>query len=115
MQNHGVEHIVDLPMPREFEAIVDLPQDFLDREWPKASISEFVRRVSGAKVPSLQPNAIPLLIFVISRPFPQDLLCRQNGLIRLLSCLEELLLSPLELDKLAGSRGLMRMGNRPHP
>src|ERR1700730_56066 len=110
-----MEHIVNLPMPWEFKAIVDFPQDLLDPKWSKAFVPELVRRVSGTEIPSFQPNTIPFLILVIVCLSPQELLRCQDGFVRLLPCLEELLLSPLELGELTGSRGLMRTGNRPHP
>src|SRR3984893_947576 len=106
-----MEYIVNLPMPWEFKAIVDLPQDLLDSKRSKVFVPELVCGVSGTEIPSFQPNTVPLLILVIVRPSPQELLPCQDGFVRLLPCLEELLLSPLELGELTGSRGLMRAGN----
>src|ERR1700730_12427785 len=106
-----MEHVVNLPMSWEFEAIVDLSQDLLDSKWRETFVPKFVCRMSGAEILPFQPDTIPLLVLVMICLFLQKLLCRQNCIICLLPRLEELLLSPLKLGKFAGPRGLMCAGN----
>src|ERR1700730_13766266 len=110
-----MEHIVNLPMSGEFKAIVDLSQDLLDSKRPETFVSKFMCGMSGAEILPFQPDTIPFLILVIICRFLQELLCCQNCIICLLPCLEESLLSPLELGEFAGPRGLMCVGNCSHP
>src|ERR1700730_18189670 len=110
-----MEHVVNLPMPREFEAIVDLSQDLLDSERSETFVSKFVWGMSGAEIFPFQPDTIPLFVLVIICLFLQKRLCRQNRIICLLPRLEELLLLPLKLGEFAGPRGLMCAGNCSHP